>query len=108
MPETTTRLRYLELIDQFTRHLINLELRAVNPAAQMLVNENWPEDEPTTIYLSSEDDARLQAVCVVTETLGARNCGTLEQVSNLMGVSSHRTATRLRRTVEAAQAANRS
>ncbi|MEZ2354825.1 hypothetical protein [Caballeronia sp. RCC_10] len=37
-----------------------------NPAAQMLLNGSWPEDEPTPIYLSSEDDARLQAVCVAT------------------------------------------
>ena len=66
-PGTTTRLRYLKLIDRFTRHLVNLELRADNPAAQMLSNETWPEDEPTPIYLSSEDDARLQAVCVATE-----------------------------------------
>ena len=66
-PGTTTRLRYLKLIDRFTRHLINIELRADNPAAQMLVNESWPEDEPTPIYLSSKDDARLQAVCVATE-----------------------------------------
>ncbi|MFM0051540.1 tyrosine-type recombinase/integrase [Caballeronia grimmiae] len=67
---TTTRLRYLKLIDRFTRHLVNLELRADNPAAQMLVNENWPEDEPTPIYLSSEDDARLQAVCVAKADTG--------------------------------------
>ncbi|MDR5735971.1 tyrosine-type recombinase/integrase [Caballeronia sp. LZ025] len=66
-PGTTTRLRYLKLIDRFTRHLVNLDLRADNPAAQMLANETWPEDEPAPIYLSSEDDARLQAVCVVME-----------------------------------------
>ncbi|MDR5880448.1 site-specific integrase [Caballeronia sp. LZ032] len=66
-PGTTTRLRYLKLIDRFTRHLVNIELRADNPAAQMLINESWPEDEPTPIYLSSEDDVRLQAVCAETE-----------------------------------------
>jgi len=66
-PGTTTRLRYLKLIDRFTRHLVNIELRADNPAAQMLINESWPDDEPTPIYLSSEDDVRLQAVCVETE-----------------------------------------
>ncbi|MDR5755125.1 MULTISPECIES: site-specific integrase [unclassified Caballeronia] len=69
-PGTTTRLRYLKLIDRFTRHLVNIELRADNPAAQMLVNESWPEDEPTPVYLSSEDDTRLQAVCVVAEGAG--------------------------------------
>jgi site-specific recombinase XerD len=66
-PGTTTRLRYLKLIDRLTRHLVNIELRRDNPAAQMLVNENWPQDEPTPIYLSSEDDARLQMVCVASE-----------------------------------------
>ncbi|MDR5809173.1 hypothetical protein [Caballeronia sp. LZ019] len=66
-PGTTTRLRYLKLIDRFTRHLVDLDLRADNPAAQMLANETWPGDEPTPIYLSSDDDARLQAVCVPTE-----------------------------------------
>ncbi|MDR5806639.1 site-specific integrase [Caballeronia sp. LZ001] len=64
---TTTRLRYLKLIDRFTRHLVNIELRADNPAAQMLINESWPEDEPTPIYLSLEDDVRLQGVCVATQ-----------------------------------------
>ncbi|MDR5832259.1 site-specific integrase [Caballeronia sp. LP006] len=66
-PGTTTRLRYLKLIDRFTRHLVNIELRADNPAAQMLINESWPEDEPTPIYLSARDDARLQAVCVSSD-----------------------------------------
>ena len=66
-PGTTTRLRYLKLLDRVTRHLVNIELRTDNPAALMLVNETWPQDEPTPIYLSPEDDARLQAVCVATE-----------------------------------------
>lgn len=38
-PGTTTRLRSLKLIDRFTRHLMNIELRADNRAAQILVNE---------------------------------------------------------------------
>jgi site-specific recombinase XerD len=46
---------------------VNIELRGDNPAAQMLVNEIWPQDEPTPMYLSSKDDVRLQAVCVATE-----------------------------------------
>jgi integrase/recombinase XerD len=66
-PGTTTRLRYLKLIDRFTRHLVNIELRTDNPAAQMLINESWPDDEPTPIYLSAEGDARLQAVCVLSD-----------------------------------------
>jgi site-specific recombinase XerD len=63
-PGTTTRLRYLKLIDRFVRHLVAMELRLANPAAQMLASESWPEDEPTPIYLSLADDRRLQTACV--------------------------------------------
>ncbi|MDR5832499.1 tyrosine-type recombinase/integrase [Caballeronia sp. LP006] len=62
-PGTTTKLRYLKLIDRFTRHLVNIQLRVDNPAAVLLIIESWPEDEPTPIYLSAEDDARLQRLC---------------------------------------------
>ena len=41
-----------------------MELRSANPAAQMLGSESWPEDEPTPIYLSLDDDCRLQSACV--------------------------------------------
>ncbi|KXV03239.1 integrase [Caballeronia megalochromosomata] len=63
-PGTTTRLRYLKLVDRFSRHLVAISLRTENPAAEMLAREHWPEDEPTPIYLSEWDDKRLQAVCV--------------------------------------------
>lgn len=63
-PGTTTRLRYLKLIDRFVRHLVAMELRSANPAAHMLASEAWPEDEPTPIYLSLDDDRRLQSACV--------------------------------------------
>jgi len=63
-PGTTTRLRYLKLIDRLVRHLVAMELRSANPAAQMLGSESWPEDEPTPIYLSLDDDFRLQSACV--------------------------------------------
>jgi site-specific recombinase XerD len=64
-PGTTTRLRYLKLIDRLVRHLVAMELRLANPAAQMLASETWPEDEPTPIYLSLADDRRLQSACVL-------------------------------------------
>ena len=51
LPGTTTRLRYLKLIDRFGRHLVALELRHENPASELLVRENWPEDEPIPVYL---------------------------------------------------------
>ncbi|TCK32669.1 site-specific recombinase XerD [Paraburkholderia sp. BL8N3] len=66
-PGTTTRLRYLKLIDRFARHLVALDLRKDNPASEMLLRETWPEDEPTPIYLSEADDKRLQAVCAMRE-----------------------------------------
>lgn len=66
LPGTTTRLRYLKLIDRFTQHLVNLELRADNPAATMVAGETWPEDEPIPLYLSAEDDTCLQRVCITT------------------------------------------
>src|ERR1700712_3736256 len=55
-PGTTTRLRYLKLIDRLVRHLVAMELRSANPVTQMLVAESWPGDEPTPIYLSLADD----------------------------------------------------
>jgi len=62
---TTTRLRYLKLIDRLTRHLVAMEIRKDNPAATMLVGVSWPEDEPTPVFLSEINDRRLQAACVV-------------------------------------------
>ncbi|KNH04418.1 putative integrase/recombinase protein [Candidatus Burkholderia brachyanthoides] len=64
-PGTTTRLRYLKLIDRLVRHLVNLEIRTDNPAAHMLARESWPDDEPTLVYLSPEDDERLQRSCAI-------------------------------------------
>ncbi|CAB3810167.1 Tyrosine recombinase XerC [Paraburkholderia ultramafica] len=62
-PGTTTRLRYLKLIDRLSRHLVAHELRSDNPAGRMLAREHWPEDEPIPVYLPADEDARLQAVC---------------------------------------------
>ncbi|MFP3647198.1 tyrosine-type recombinase/integrase [Paraburkholderia sp. SIMBA_054] len=62
-PGTSTRLRYLKLIDRLTRHLTALKLRTGNPAAAMLTGERWPEDEPTPVFLSPDEDLRLQGVC---------------------------------------------
>jgi site-specific recombinase XerD len=62
-PGTTTRLRYLKLIDRLSRHLVAQEVRSDNPAGSLLTRERWSEDEPIPVYLSSDDDARVQAVC---------------------------------------------
>ncbi|WP_250475147.1 site-specific integrase [Caballeronia sp. GAFFF1] len=84
-PGTTTRLRYLKLIDRFTRHLVNMELRADNPAAAMLNNESWPEDEPTPIYLSAEDDARLQDLIASAKPESFKQLRNLAIVALLLG-----------------------
>ena len=58
---TTTRLRYLKLIDRLCRHLVQIGVRADNPAALLLRTEVWPDTEPLPLYLRSDDDKRLQA-----------------------------------------------
>jgi hypothetical protein len=62
-PGTTTRLRYLKLIDRLSRHPVAEGVRSDNPAGSLLASERWPEDEPIPVYLSGDDDARVQAVC---------------------------------------------
>jgi site-specific recombinase XerD len=62
-PGTTTRVRYLKLIDRLFRHLVAQGVRSDNPAGSLLASERWPEDEPIPVYLSCDDDARVQAVC---------------------------------------------
>lgn len=62
-PGTSTRLRYLKLLDRLTRHLSLLGLRADNPAASLLQQEHWPEYEPLPVFLWPDEDARLQELC---------------------------------------------
>src|SRR5260370_15653537 len=59
-PGTTTRLRYAKLVDRLCRHLIEVELRQSNPAAELARNEAWPEDEPEPLFLDADADDRLQ------------------------------------------------
>ncbi|SDR63004.1 Site-specific recombinase XerD [Paraburkholderia tuberum] len=62
-PGTSTRLRYLKLMDRLSRHLSLLGLRTDNPAASLLPREHWPDDEPMPVFLWPDEDARLQDVC---------------------------------------------
>ncbi|WOD14727.1 tyrosine-type recombinase/integrase [Paraburkholderia kirstenboschensis] len=66
-PGTSTRLRYLKLLDRLSRHLALLGLRADNPAASLLPQEHWPEDEPMPVFLWPDEDARLQELCRVVD-----------------------------------------
>jgi integrase/recombinase XerD len=40
-----------------------MALRTDNPSAAMLVGKYWPEDEPTPVFLSADNDVRLQQAC---------------------------------------------
>jgi len=64
---TTTQIRYLKLIDRLTRRLVDVGVRLENPTATMLLTQSWPEDEPTPVYLSFENDERLQRSLVVPD-----------------------------------------
>ncbi|ABK06907.1 hypothetical protein Bcen2424_0153 [Burkholderia cenocepacia HI2424] len=64
-PGTSTRLRYLKLLDRLSRHLSLLDLRSDNPAASMLPQEHWPEDEPMPVFLSPDEDVGLQATGLI-------------------------------------------
>jgi len=54
-------------MDRLSRHLTSLGLRTDNPAAALLPREHWPEDEPIPVFLSSDDDLRLQHLCGITD-----------------------------------------
>jgi site-specific recombinase XerD len=60
-PGTTTRLRYVKLLDRLCRHLVEIGLREANPAFEYARTQAWPEDEPEPLFLNPEADARLQA-----------------------------------------------
>ena len=60
-PGTTTRLRYVKLIDRLCRHLVEIGVRQENPAADYARIQAWPEDEPDPLFLDGEADSRLQA-----------------------------------------------
>jgi len=60
-PGTTTRLRYVKLLDRLCRHLVKIGLREVNPAFEYACVQVWPEDEPEPLFLEPEADGRLQA-----------------------------------------------
>jgi site-specific recombinase XerD len=84
-PGTTTRLRYLKLIDRLSRHLVAHDLRTDNPAAQMLAREHWPEDEPVPVYLPANEDARLQAVCAARDFESFKDLRNTAIVALLLG-----------------------
>jgi integrase len=59
-PGTTTRLRYVKLLDRLCRHLHELGVRSSNPVAPFIVAASWPEDDPVPLFLDPAGDAALQ------------------------------------------------
>jgi hypothetical protein len=59
-PGTTTRLRYVKLIDRLCRHLVDVGLRHSNPAATFALSAAWPKDEPEPLFLDTDADTALQ------------------------------------------------
>lgn len=60
-PGTSTRLRYAKMLSRLCRHLVDIGLRASNPASEVSAFARWPEDEPLPLYLDQAADERLQA-----------------------------------------------
>jgi integrase/recombinase XerD len=58
---TTTRPRYIKLIDRLGRELVDSGLRKSNPAAEYVQRQSWPEGEPQPVFLDPAADALLQA-----------------------------------------------
>ena len=58
---TSTRPRYIKLIDRLGRELVEMGLRKSNPAAEYVQRQSWPEGEPQPVFLDPAADALLQA-----------------------------------------------
>jgi site-specific recombinase XerD len=84
-PGTTTHIRYLKLIDRFTRHLVAIDARKDNPAADLIRQTTWPEDEPTPVYLSLANDKRLQQLCRTPEDLTFKRLRNVAVVALFLG-----------------------
>ncbi|REG45539.1 site-specific recombinase XerD [Paraburkholderia sp. BL6669N2] len=84
-PGTTTRLRYVKLIDRLSRHLVDIGLRESNPAAPFALSAAWPEDEPEPLFLDPAADAALQAYAQPDAGDDARLCRNRAVVALLLG-----------------------
>lgn len=84
-PGTTTRLRYVKLIDRLCRHLVDIGLRENNPAAPFALSAAWPEDEPEPLFLDPAADAALQAYAQPDAGDDARLCRNRAVVALLLG-----------------------
>lgn len=71
---TTTRLRYLKLLDRLARQLVEDGVRRENPVSALLQYASWPSSEPVPLYMPPEADKRLQdwLASARAETAGER------------------------------------
>lgn len=58
---TSTRPRYIKLIDRLGRELVEIGLRKSNPAAEYVQRQRWPDGDPQPVFLDPEADTLLQA-----------------------------------------------
>jgi integrase len=84
-PGTTTRLRYIKLIERLCRHLVDVGLRESNPAAAFALSAAWPEDEPEPLFLDPVADLALQACVQPDAGDDARLCRNRAVVALLLG-----------------------
>jgi integrase len=84
-PGTTTRLRYVKLIDRLCRHLVDVGLRHSNPAATFALSAAWPEDESEPLFLDPDADAALQGYVQPVAGEDARLCRNRAVVALLLG-----------------------
>jgi len=84
-PGTTTRLRYVKLIDRLCRHLVDVGLRESNPAAVFALSAAWPEDEPEPLFLDTDADTALQGYVQPDAGDDARLCRNRAVVALLLG-----------------------
>jgi len=82
---TTTRLRYVKLIDRLCRHLVDVGLRHSNPVTTFALSAAWPEDEPEPLFLDTDADTALQGYVQPDAGDDGRLCRNRAVVALLLG-----------------------
>lgn len=72
----STRMRYLKLVDRLCRQLMLAGVRTSNPAAELVLRMQWPQDDPPLHFLPKDVELRLQAFTqpVAGDDLVATRC----------------------------------
>ncbi|MDR8731453.1 MULTISPECIES: tyrosine-type recombinase/integrase [Burkholderia] len=82
-PGTSTALRYAKLLDRLCRHLVDIGVRADNPANAFARHGAWPTTEPVPLFLDEAADLRLQAYVQPASHHGARDVRNMAVVALL-------------------------